>query len=89
VDKDSVAWALRAGGHRLEIHAVRAAGGMLRGPSTQAMGVRVPETLSATIEVRLSRLGGRPPTVLLEDKGRYGGLEVVGDLARLLRGKAL
>ena len=87
IDEQRVTWALRARGHRLEIHAARAEGGLLRGPSTQAMGVRVPETLSATIGVRLSRLGGRQPEVILEDTGRYGGLEVVGDLERLAREK--
>jgi hypothetical protein len=85
IDGDSVTWVLRARGHRLEIRATRAEGGLLRGPNTQAMGVRVPETLSAAIEVRLSRLGGRQPEVLLEDTGHYGGLEIVGDLERLVR----
>ena len=73
---------------RGELHATRAEGGLLRGPTTQAMGVRVPETLSATIEVRLSRLRGSQAEVIWEDTGRYGGLEAVGDLDRLVAGSS-
>jgi hypothetical protein len=85
VTERAVTWVMRDLVHRLELHATRAEGGLLRGPSTQAMGVRVPETLSATIEVRLSRLHGRQPAVIVEDTGRYAGLEVVGDLDRLVK----
>jgi hypothetical protein len=82
VDERAVTWVMRDRTHRLEIHATRAEGGLLRGPSTDAMGVRVPETLSALIEVRLSRL--HRPQVILEDTGRFAGLEVVGDLHKLV-----
>ena len=85
IDDRAITWVLRDSAHRLEIHAIRAEGGLLRGPSTQAMGVRVPETLSAEIEVRLSRLGGRREAALFEGCGRYGGLEVVGELDRLVK----
>ena len=53
--------------------------------STQAMGVRVPETLSAQIEVHLLRLGAGREAALFEGRGRYGGLEVVGELDRLAK----
>jgi len=89
VDEHAVTWVMRDRAHRLELCATRAGGGLLRGPSTQAMGVRVPETLSATIEVRLSRLRRGQDEVILEDTGRYAGLEVVGDLDRLVKNGAL
>jgi hypothetical protein len=95
LDGGQVHWVLRGrvGGrpHRLEIRAWRAEGGSLRGPSPSDMGVRVPETLSARIDVRLSRLPGRVAAgrgrraeTLYEGTGRTAGLEVVGDLERLL-----
>jgi hypothetical protein len=84
LDEHSITWVMRDRAHRLEIHATRAEGGPLRGPSTQGMGVRVPETLSAVIETRLLRLRRGKDEVLFEDTGQYAGLEVVGDLGRLV-----
>jgi hypothetical protein len=70
--------------HRLELRAVRASGGLLRGPSTAGMGRRVPETLAAEVELRLSRVGKNESKVLFQGTGRCAGLEVAGDLKRLL-----
>jgi hypothetical protein len=85
VDERAVTWVMRDRAYQLEIDATRAEGGPLRGPNTRNMGVRVPETLSAVVEVRLSRLNGGRPEVVLKDTGRYAGLEVVGDLDRLVK----
>jgi hypothetical protein len=85
LDDRAVAWVMRDRSYRLELRATRAEGGLLRGPSTRSMGVRVPETLSATVEVRLSRLRGGGNEILLEDTGRYAGLEVVGELDKLVK----
>jgi len=85
IDDHTVTWVMRDRAHRLELCATRAEGGLLRGPNTQSMGVRVPETLSATVEVRLSRLGRGPASVLLHDVGRHAGLEVVGELDKLVK----
>jgi hypothetical protein len=107
-DNRRVIWVTRGrtsvGGpvYRLEIEARRETstggmgGGLIRGPSTQDMGVRVAESLSAQIEVRLSRLrglrdrmlsdeaSGHPAEIVFEGTGRYAGLEVEGDVERLL-----
>jgi hypothetical protein len=70
--------------HRLELRATRASAGLLRGPSTSDMGRRVPETLSAQVEVRLSEVGKATSVTLFHGTGRCAGLEVAGDLERLL-----
>jgi tocopherol cyclase len=71
----------RPSGHRLEIVATRAHGGLLHSPERVAMLQRVMESLTATIRVRLVEIGsGR---VVFEDEGRHAGLEVVGDLPGL------
>ena len=71
----------RRNGHRLEIIATRANGGLLHSPERVAMLQRVMESLTATIRVRLVEIGsGR---VVFEDEGRHAGLEVVGDLPDL------
>jgi hypothetical protein len=70
--------------HRLEIRAVRGKTGDLKGPTRKDMGMRVAESLTAEIEVRLLSAQGE---VLFADTGRHGGLEVAGDLDRLLSSK--
>jgi tocopherol cyclase len=80
---DRVEWVLRNHTHRLFLTPCRAKGGLLRGPSRIDMGKRVLETLSASVTVRLETLAGE---VVFEGKGKHAGLEVIGDLPRLLRG---
>lgn len=79
---DHVTWTLRNRQHRLELVATRAEGGLLAGPTKLDMGKRVAETLNAAVDVRLSTLAG---TELFRGRGRHAGLEVHGDLARLLQ----
>lgn len=80
-----VAWVLRNRTHRLRLNARRAQGGVLRGPTPLDMGARVMETLSASIDVKLETLQGE---LVFEGTGENAGLEVVGDLQRLLSGMA-
>lgn len=82
---DHVAWVLRNRRHRLSLKAWRAQGGLLLGPTPEDMGTRVMETLSASIDVRLETLQG---DLVFEGTGEHAGLEVVGDLERLLAEKA-
>jgi hypothetical protein len=70
--------------HRLEITARRAKGGVLRGPTGLDMGARVPESLRATVTVRLSALDRGGSGLLFEGTGRNAGLEVVGEVSKLL-----
>jgi hypothetical protein len=84
VTDEHVDWVVRDRLYRLEMRAARAQGGLLRGPSEADMGVRVPETLQATVDVRLTELGGGQEGLRFSDTGRYAGLEVAGDLERLL-----
>lgn len=82
---DIVRLTLRDRLYRLDIEAQRATitqTGALRGPSRVDMGVRVPETLSARVAVRLTATrGGR---VMFAGEGRHAGLEVAGDTLALL-----
>ncbi|MDX2161582.1 MAG: tocopherol cyclase family protein [bacterium] len=81
---DQVHWVMRGIEHRLEIHAARADASLLPGPDRVAMDMRVPETLKASIHVCLSRLrGGSRP--LFDGTGECAGLEVAGDVARLVK----
>jgi tocopherol cyclase len=79
---DHVDWVLRNHQHRLFMKACRVQGGLLRGPTRLDMGQRVLETLNATVQVRLETLNG---TLLFEGVGAHTGLEVMGDLPRLLQ----
>jgi len=81
ITEDNVVLVLRNRIHRLKLNARRAQGGLLRGPTPQDMGGRVMETLSASIDVRLETSQGN---LIFEGTGEHAGLEVVGDLQRLL-----
>lgn len=81
ISDDHVEWVLRNRTHRLRLNAHRAQGGLLRGPTPIDMGKRVMETLSASIDIKLETLQG---DLLFEGTGENAGLEVVGDVQRLL-----
>ncbi|MFM8319679.1 MAG: tocopherol cyclase family protein [Chloroflexota bacterium] len=80
IDEQQVRWTLRDRRLRLELTARRSRAGLLLGPEPLEMGKRVLESLSAQVEVRLSRLDGR---VIFEGSGRHAGLEVY-DAQRLV-----
>jgi len=72
--------------HRLEMVATRAEGGLLHAPTTVDMGRRIAETLTATVEVRLtevSRKGHPGGRLLFQGAGRHAGMEAAGNLERL------
>jgi tocopherol cyclase len=67
--------------YRLEIDARRdrtMRTGVLRGPTGLDMGGRVPESLQAIVDVRLSRV--TDGQIIFEETGRNAGLEIVGEL---------
>jgi hypothetical protein len=78
-----VTWVITDRRLRLELRAVQADGGQIYGPTRQDMGKRVDETLDALVDVRLCEKNGR---VLFEERGRHAGLEINGDIPRLLKG---
>jgi hypothetical protein len=78
---DHIDWTVADRGARLRIRAHRASAGLLLGPTRQRMESRVGETMLAEIEVRLE---DRRTRTVLEGTGRHAGLEVHGDLERLL-----
>jgi len=80
---DRVDWVLCNHRHRLHLTACRVEGGLLRGPTRLDMGKRVMETLNATVQVRLETRQGE---LVFEGVGAHTGLEVMGDLSRLLAG---
>lgn len=82
IDDHAVEWTMRGSGKRLHIRAGRADASVLPGPDRQEMGKRVPETLKATIDFTLTALDGTP---ILSGAGRCAGLEVAGEVERLLK----
>ena len=89
VSDDRVTWriagrAARSGpgsDYRLEIAALRAQAGILRSPERVAMMQRVPESLTARIEVRLLSCGQVREREIFAGIGMHAGLEIVGQLA--------
>jgi len=65
----------------LKMTTVREHGGLLRGPTQVDMGLRVAETLGAQVQVSLREKNGRK---VFDGLGRHAGLEIQGDIERLL-----
>jgi hypothetical protein len=84
IDENEVHAVIADRRHRLVITARRAAGAVLRGPTGVDMAGRVPESLRATVTVRLSAPGRDSTPLIFEGSGRNAGLEVVGETSRLL-----
>lgn len=81
IDDAHVDWTMADRHHRLELRAARRRGGILHAPVRTQMHRRVEETLDARVHVRLTERSGR---AVFEGEGACAGLEVHGDLARLL-----
>lgn len=81
VDDTHVYWTLEGKDGVLELIAERVRGGLLKAPQRKAMLERVEETLDATVSVRHVNRDGR---VLLDSTARATGLEIVGDIDRLI-----
>jgi tocopherol cyclase len=81
IDDAHVRWSLNGPDGRLELKAERVRGGLLHAPLRTAMYQRVEETLDSTIEIRHHDKSGK---VLYEGNASCAGLEVFGDIERLL-----
>jgi hypothetical protein len=76
-----VIWVISDRNYRLQISAKRGKTGDLKGPTRLDMGMRVGESLDANIHVELLGSNGE---IIFADNGRHAGLEVAGDIDRLL-----
>jgi hypothetical protein len=83
ITDDHVAWSIRDRRKRLEIYASCADTSILPGPNRVDMEKRVPETLKATIQVCMTELSDGKP--IIDATGDCAGLEVAGDVERMLR----
>lgn len=77
----NIGWTVRDRTYVLEIEGQRAGGGLILGPTREEMHIRVDETLNASVAVRLRTRAGE---TIFQGKGRHAGMEVQGDLDRLL-----
>ncbi len=84
IDDQHVRWTLEGPDGRLELIAERVRGGLLHAPLRTAMHQRVEETLDGRVSIRHLDPGGR---VVLEGEGTCAGMEVFGDIDRLLATK--
>ena len=82
VKAHSIDWSIRDSKYQLTMKAQQAPGGQLLGPSKIEMGKRVEETLSAVVKVSLQANNGDR---IFEEEGKYAGLEVNGDVHRLIK----
>lgn len=81
VDDTHVRWTLEGKDGRLELEAERVRGGLLKAPQRHAMLERVEETMDARVHLTHTAPDG---TVLLTGTALAAGLEIVGDIDRLV-----
>jgi hypothetical protein len=81
IDDSHIAWRVAGPAGELELKAERKRGGLLHAPLREAMHQRVEETLDGVIEVRHTKNN----QVLLESTATTCGMEVFGDIERLLK----
>ena len=81
VDDNHINWTVAGPDGTLEISAERVRGGLLHAPLRTAMHQRVEESLDAKVHLRHLDKSGR---VIFEDTGTTAGLEVFGEIERLL-----
>lgn len=81
IDDERVRWSVEGPDGTLELEAIRSRGGLLHAPLRSAMHQRVEETLDARVHVRHLASDG---SVLKEGVAECAGLEVFGDIDRLL-----
>lgn len=81
---ERVHWTIRRQNLRLHISAERTAGGLLLGPTREDMSSRVGETMLSTVDITLTKISRGGERLIFQGTGRNAGLEVQGDLDRLL-----
>lgn len=81
IDDSHVVWSLEGPDGRLDLRAERRRGGLLHAPIRTRMHERVEETLDAVVDVTLTDSSGE---ILIDTQATSAGLEVHGDLTRLL-----
>jgi hypothetical protein len=79
-DKE-ISLVVRNKSHRLHIHALRSKGGILQAPTLKEMDRRIIETINSRVGVRFETKSGQ---LIYQGLGQHAGLEVVGDLEKLL-----
>lgn len=82
ISDDHIDWTIQDRKYILEMRTFRVDGGLIYGPTRHDMGRRVDESISAQVDVRLS---SREGALIFQGTGQNAGLEVNGDLQRLLR----
>jgi hypothetical protein len=72
--------------YRLELKAERGKGGLLSAPELDGMTPRILESLTASIEVKLTGCNrqGQPEEVIYQGKGDCAGLEVAGTVEEII-----
>lgn len=81
IDDTHINWKVSGPSGELELKAERKRGGLLHAPLREAMHKRVEETLDGVVEVTHTQ-GGK---ILLSATATSSGMEVFGDIERLLR----
>ena len=87
IDSSRVVWEIEDKNFYLKIISEKGISGELKGPTLKDMEMRVAESLNAKIKITLKRK--KDNTIVFDDIGFHGGLEIAGDIDKLLSFKTL
>ncbi|GAB1422581.1 tocopherol cyclase family protein [Anaerolineales bacterium] len=85
ITDEEVSWIVRSNQHELSMKSIRGTGGMLIGPQIGGMTLPVRESLTGRIDVILR--DPKKNNILFEGSGLHAGIEVVGDVSKLVTTK--
>ena len=85
ISDSKIFWVVKQGNLILEITINRTDGGSLKAPTVDGMAQRIIESLNSTIELKLISVSSSgEKEIILEETGQHAGLEVGGNIPRLL-----
>jgi len=84
IDEHKVYWIIKQNKYVIEITANRSTGNFIQAPTVKGMTHRISEALKSTIEIKLSSYAKNGQEIIFHDTGRHAGLEIAGDLSRLI-----
>lgn len=85
IKKNEIFWDVEDRKHRLEMSTLRGEASTLVAPTPEGMVRQIKESVHSQIEVKLFRKIKTGKTLIYQGRGHHGGLEVEGNIQKLLR----
>lgn len=85
VEEKTIHWIVEDRRYELEMFTSRGPGAYLRAPAPEGMVKHITESVDSTVNVRMSKKIKTGKTLVFQGDGRQAGLEVEGNISRLIK----